>query len=115
MGQIALYDEAEEEQRQQFEQAIEAVTDSCYSGVKVGFHCGGGNDRTGAVAIGTLLELEVSKSIEDAEETLHTLHPISRAVFHVLQEINVMVTVWSGGYENNRVNQKKQLEGVRRR
>src|SRR5690606_22426388 len=65
---IALNDEAEEEQTATLKKAIDAVTDAYNSGVKVGFHCGGGKGRTGAVAVGTLLELGVSTSIEDAEE-----------------------------------------------
>lgn len=73
---IALNDEAEEEQAATLKKAIEAVTTAYHSGVKVGFHCGGGKGRTGAVAIGTLLELGMSNSIEDAEEKAKLSRPI---------------------------------------
>lgn len=45
-----------------FQQAINQVVEAYRSGKKVGFHCGGGSGRTGAVAVGTLTTL--GKSVD---------------------------------------------------
>ncbi|MBY3621333.1 protein phosphatase [Paenibacillus sp. VTT E-133280] len=47
--------------------AIQAVTDAVNSGKTVYFHCAGGRNRTGTVATGVLLELEMASTVEEAE------------------------------------------------
>ncbi len=39
------------------------------------FHCQGGSNRTGTVAIGTLLALGKANKIEEAEEKAKTVRP----------------------------------------
>ncbi|WP_318615886.1 dual specificity protein phosphatase family protein [Sporosarcina sp. YIM B06819] len=48
--------------------AINLVVNSYSDGKKVFFHCGGGSNRTGTVAIGTLLALGKANTIAEAEE-----------------------------------------------
>ena len=48
--------------------AINQVVADYNEGKKVYFHCSGGRNRTGTVAIGTLLELGEAKTIEEAEQ-----------------------------------------------
>jgi protein-tyrosine phosphatase len=48
--------------------AIETVVESYKVGKKVAFHCSAGRNRTGSVAIGTLLSLGRSDTIENAEK-----------------------------------------------
>jgi protein-tyrosine phosphatase len=66
--QVPLGDNSETPQEQLFKQAVQHVTTAYKQGKKVAFHCGGGKGRTGAVAIGTLIELGQYNSIEQAEE-----------------------------------------------
>ncbi|MDQ6418367.1 dual specificity protein phosphatase family protein [Paenibacillus sp. LHD-117] len=73
--QVPLGDNAEEPQDQLFKQAVSHVVESYRSGKKVGFHCGGGSGRTGAVAVGTLIELGKSHSIEEAETLAKSIRP----------------------------------------
>ncbi|OAS21383.1 protein-tyrosine phosphatase family protein [Paenibacillus oryzisoli] len=65
--QVPLGDNAEGPQDVLFEQAINHVVEAYKSGKKVGFHCAGGGGRTGAVAVGTLITLGRSQSIDEAE------------------------------------------------
>lgn len=74
--QVPLGDNAERPQDQLFQQAIDHVVEAYKSGKKVGFHCGGGKGRTGAVAIGTLITLGKSQSIEEAEKIAQSIRPI---------------------------------------
>ncbi|MFC5649076.1 dual specificity protein phosphatase family protein [Paenibacillus solisilvae] len=74
--QVPIGDNSETPQAELFEQAIKHVTDAYKSGKKVGFHCGGGKGRTGAVAIGTLLELGLAQTIEEAELKAKSIRPI---------------------------------------
>ena len=48
--------------------AINQVLQDYNEGKKVYFHCSGGRNRTGTVAIGMLLELGEAKTIEEAEQ-----------------------------------------------
>ncbi|WP_270168399.1 protein-tyrosine phosphatase family protein [Paenibacillus sp. SYP-B4298] len=64
--QISLADNASGPQEKAFEQAIQAVTEAFRQNKKVAFHCGGGKGRTGTVAVGTLLTLGLSKTIDEA-------------------------------------------------
>ncbi|WP_046225854.1 protein-tyrosine phosphatase family protein [Paenibacillus dauci] len=65
--QIALDDHAKTTQPEVFKQAIDQIVENYRQGKKVGFHCGGGKGRTGAVAIGTLLALDKANTLEEAE------------------------------------------------
>ncbi|NOV03647.1 protein-tyrosine phosphatase family protein [Paenibacillus planticolens] len=73
--QVPLGDNADGPQDQLFQQAINHVVEAYKSGKKVGFHCGGGKGRTGAVAIGTLITLGKSDNIHDAEELAKSIRP----------------------------------------
>ncbi|SEO73291.1 dual specificity protein phosphatase family protein [Paenibacillus sp. OV219] len=66
--QVPLGDNATEPQDILFARAIDYVVDAYKSGKKVGFHCNGGGGRTGAVAAGTLINLGISNTLEDAEQ-----------------------------------------------
>ncbi|MGO4496226.1 dual specificity protein phosphatase family protein [Paenibacillus sp. 2RAB27] len=74
--QVPLGDNAEDPQDQLFQQAINYVVEAYKSGKKVGFHCGGGKGRTGAVAIGTMLTLGKSDNIEDAEKLVKSIRTV---------------------------------------
>ncbi|MCI3918689.1 dual specificity protein phosphatase family protein [Paenibacillus sp. TRM 82003] len=76
--QVPIGDEAEMPQEQLFRQAIDLVVDAYRSGKKVAFHCGGGKGRTGAVAVGTLLSLDLAASLEEAEEKAKAIRPVIR-------------------------------------
>ena len=56
-----------ENQDESVQQAIDEVINAYESGKNVYFHCSGGKNRTGTVAIGTLLKLGEANSIEEAE------------------------------------------------
>lgn len=62
-----IVDDAEH-QEESVKQAIVEVLKSYNEGKKVYFHCGGGSNRTGTVAIGTLLGLGEAKDMNQAEE-----------------------------------------------
>jgi protein-tyrosine phosphatase len=62
-----IVDDAEA-QDESVKKAIEAVVKAYKEGKKVYFHCSGGRNRTGTVAIGTLLALGEAKTIEEAEQ-----------------------------------------------
>ena len=74
--QVPIGDSSETPQAELFQQAIKHITDAYKSGKKVGFHCGGGKGRTGAAAIGTLIELGLAHSIEEAELKAKSIRPI---------------------------------------
>lgn len=73
--QVPLGDHAAEPQEQLFKQAVSHVVDAYKAGKKVGFHCGGGSGRTGAVAVGALIELGASHNIEEAEALAKSIRP----------------------------------------
>ncbi len=73
---IGIGDHAESPQEDLFRQAIDQVVETYRDGKKVGFHCGGGKGRTGAVAIGTLLTLGKASSIEEAEKMAKAIRPV---------------------------------------
>ncbi|MCK6205731.1 dual specificity protein phosphatase family protein [Bacillus infantis] len=64
-----------EQQDESIMKAISNVVDAYHDGKKVYFHCGGGSNRTGTVAIGTLLALGDAKSIDEAEEKAIAIRP----------------------------------------
>ncbi|MEJ8767073.1 dual specificity protein phosphatase [Oceanobacillus sp. HCA-5259] len=62
-----ILDDAEN-QDESVKKAINSVTKAYNEGKNVFFHCSAGRNRTGTVAIGTLLELNLAKDLEEAEE-----------------------------------------------
>ncbi|KRF18623.1 dual specificity protein phosphatase family protein [Paenibacillus sp. Soil787] len=73
--QVPLGDNAEGPQDVLFQQAINHIIEAYRSGKKVGFHCGGGSGRTGAVAVGTLITLGKSQTIDEAEALAKSIRP----------------------------------------
>jgi protein-tyrosine phosphatase len=73
---VPIGDNADTPQAGLFDKAIDYVVDAYRDGKIVGFHCGGGKGRTGAVAIGTLLRLGKAQSIEEAEQMAKATRPI---------------------------------------
>ncbi|WP_338657073.1 dual specificity protein phosphatase family protein (plasmid) [Sporosarcina psychrophila] len=69
-----IVDDAEQ-QEESVKEAINLVVNAYNDGKKVFFHCGGGSNRTGTVAIGTLLALGKADTIAEAEETAKTIRP----------------------------------------
>jgi protein-tyrosine phosphatase len=63
---VPIVDDAEQ-QDESVSKAIDEVIQAYQSGKNVFFHCAGGKNRTGTVAIGTLLQLGEANSIEEAE------------------------------------------------
>ena len=55
--------------------SIDHVINTYNEGKNVYFHCQGGSNRTGTVAIGTLLALGKASTIEEAEEMAKTVRP----------------------------------------
>jgi protein-tyrosine phosphatase len=55
--------------------SIDQVINAYNEGKKVYFHCQGGSNRTGTVAIGTLLALGKAKTIGEAEEIAKSARP----------------------------------------
>ncbi|WNS46108.1 dual specificity protein phosphatase family protein [Paenibacillus sp. MMS20-IR301] len=64
---IPLDDNTQETEANLFKQAIDEVVSAYNEGKKVAFHCGGGKGRTGTVAAGTILELGLADTFEEAE------------------------------------------------
>ena len=62
-----IVDDSDEQQDESVKKAIDQVVDAYNDGKKIYFHCAGGSNRTGTVAIGTLLALGKADSIEEAE------------------------------------------------
>ncbi|MGK7377293.1 protein-tyrosine phosphatase family protein [Planococcus sp. 1R117A] len=62
-----IVDNSDEQQDDSVKKAIDQVVDAYNDGKKIYFHCAGGSNRTGTVAIGTLLALGKADSIEEAE------------------------------------------------
>lgn len=73
---VPLGDHAEGPQDELFRQAIQHVVEAYNSGKKVGFHCGGGKGRTGAVAAGTLITLGLCETIDEAEQKARSIRPV---------------------------------------
>lgn len=70
-----ILDDSLEQQDVSVKEAIDQVVDAYNDGKKVYFHCAGGSNRTGTVAIGTLLALDKAANIEDAELQATTVRP----------------------------------------
>lgn len=73
---IPLIDDPSETGEKLLEEAISVVTNAYNHGKKVVFHCGGGKGRTGMVALGTLMALELAQSLDDAEEQAKSIRPV---------------------------------------
>ena len=65
----------EANQDESIKNSIERVVKAFNEGKKVYFHCQGGSNRTGTVAIGTLLATGKAATIEEAEEIAKTARP----------------------------------------
>lgn len=70
-----IVDDAEN-QDESIKTSIKNVVNAYNEGKKVYFHCAGGSNRTGTVAVGTLLALGKAKTIEEAEEMAKSVRPI---------------------------------------
>ncbi|MEC0239051.1 dual specificity protein phosphatase family protein [Paenibacillus dokdonensis] len=73
---IPLDDNTKETEADLFKQAIDEVVNAYKNGKKVAFHCGGGKGRTGTVAAGTLLELGLVDTFEDAETKAKSIRDV---------------------------------------
>ncbi|WP_201317661.1 dual specificity protein phosphatase family protein [Paenibacillus sp. EPM92] len=73
---IPLGDNATESEEVLYKKAIDEVVNAYRQGQKVAFHCGGGKGRTGTVAAGTLMELGVAKSLDEAEAKAKSIRSI---------------------------------------
>lgn len=62
-------------QDESIKKSVDQVVEAYNEGKKVYFHCGGGSNRTGTVAIGTLLALGKAGSIEEAESMAMAVRP----------------------------------------
>ena len=62
-------------QDESIKKSIDHVMNAYNEGKNVYFHCQGGSNRTGTVAIGTLLALGKASTIEEAEEMAKTARP----------------------------------------
>ncbi|MGP1909867.1 protein-tyrosine phosphatase family protein [Metabacillus sp. JX24] len=65
----------QEQQDESVKSSIDQVVNAFHEGKKIYFHCGGGSNRTGTVAIGTLLSLNMASSIEEAERRAKEVRP----------------------------------------
>lgn len=63
------------DQEESIENSIDQVVNAYNEGKNVYFHCQGGSNRTGTVAIGTLLALGKASTIEEAEEMAKQARP----------------------------------------
>lgn len=63
----------QDQQDHSIREAVTEVVTAYKEGKKVFFHCGGGSNRTGTVAIGLLLELGIAKTLKEAEERAMTI------------------------------------------
>jgi protein-tyrosine phosphatase len=69
-----IVDDAER-QDESIKKSVEHVVNAYNEGKKVYFHCGGGSNRAGTVAVGTLLSLGKAKTIDEAEEIAKSIRP----------------------------------------
>ncbi|MBT2570730.1 dual specificity protein phosphatase family protein [Planococcus sp. ISL-110] len=71
-----IVDDSDEQQDESIKKAIDQVVDAYQDGKKVYFHCAGGSNRTGTVAIGTLLALGKADTVQEAEAQATAVRPI---------------------------------------
>lgn len=70
-----IVDDSTERQDESIQEAVDGVVTAYEEGKKVFFHCAGGSNRTGTVAIGTLLALGEAKTVEEAEQMATNVRP----------------------------------------
>jgi protein-tyrosine phosphatase len=63
------------DQDESIKKSIEHVVNAYNGGKNIYFHCQGGSNRTGTVAVGTLLKLGKASTIENAEEIAKSARP----------------------------------------
>lgn len=71
-----IVDDSKEHQDESRQEAVDGVVTAYEEGKKVFFHCAGGSNRTGTVAIGTLLALGKAETVEEAEQMATNVRPI---------------------------------------
>ncbi len=71
-----IIDDSKEHQDESIQEAVDGVVTAYEEGKKVFFHCAGGSNRTGTVAIGTLLALGKAETVEEAEQMATNVRPI---------------------------------------
>lgn len=71
-----IVDDSDEQQDESIKKAIDQVVDAYNEGKKVYFHCAGGSNRTGTVAIGTLLALGKADTVQEAEAQAIAVRPL---------------------------------------
>lgn len=71
-----IVDDSKEHQDESIQEAVGGVVTAYEEGKKVFFHCAGGSNRTGTVAIGTLLALGKAETVEEAEQMATNVRPI---------------------------------------
>ncbi|MDQ0430414.1 thioredoxin reductase (NADPH) [Planomicrobium stackebrandtii] len=71
-----IVDDSDEQQDESIKKAIDQVVDAYNGGKKVYFHCAGGSNRAGTVAVGTLLALGKADTVEEAEAQATAVRPI---------------------------------------
>ncbi|WP_428909979.1 protein-tyrosine phosphatase family protein [Niallia sp. Krafla_26] len=69
-----IVDDAEH-QDESIKSSIHHVVNAYNEGKNIYFHCQGGSNRTGTVAIGSLLALGKASTMEEAEEIAKTVRP----------------------------------------
>lgn len=62
-------------QEEAIKKSIDHIVNTYNEGKNLYFHCQGGSNRTGTVAIGTLLALGMADTIEEAEKIAKTARP----------------------------------------
>ncbi len=72
---VPIVDDSTEQQDESIQEAIDGVVTAYEEGKKVFFHCAGGSNRAGTVAIGTLLALGEAKTVEEAEQMAMSARP----------------------------------------
>ncbi|MBT2581604.1 dual specificity protein phosphatase family protein [Planococcus sp. ISL-109] len=70
-----IVDDSVEHQDESIQDAIDGVVIAYEEGKKIFFHCAGGSNRTGTVAIGTLLALGEADTVEEAEQMATSVRP----------------------------------------
>ncbi|MEZ0482300.1 dual specificity protein phosphatase family protein [Planococcus sp. SSTMD024] len=71
-----IVDDSLEQQDESIQEAVDGVVTAYEEGKKIFFHCAGGSNRTGTVAIGTLLALGEAKTVDEAEQMAMNVRPI---------------------------------------
>jgi len=72
---MPIVDDADK-QDESVKAAIEYVVQAQKEGKKVYFHCSGGRNRTGTVAMGTLLHMGKASTVEEAEKLATSIRPV---------------------------------------